>query len=597
MRDQRRLHWWPLPHSLTSHIPRLIPALRPVHDMRRTSLVSPAALTLASLLALPLSGAVATAQLPATPATPAAVAVAQVAADPRLANLKTEALALVEARAKQVQEIVDMLFSFQELGFQEFESTKYLTGILEKEGFKIERGVAGIPTAWVARWGAGKPEIALGSDVDGIPQAGQKPGVGYKDPMIAGAPGHGEGHNSGQAVNVVAAIVVKNLMTRDKIPGSIMLFPGIAEEQMAGKAFLVRAGVFKNTDVTLFTHVGNDLGVSWGASGSSALISAEFRFLGSSAHAAGAPWRGQSALDAVMLMASGWEFRREHLRLQQRSHYVIKDGGDQPNVVPSTASIWFYFREQDYPRTMALFDIGKKVAAGAAMMTDTKLDTVLILGSGWSGHFSKPVAETMQENIKTVGMPNWDEKDQTLAKGIQRELGSPDFGLSTQIGPLRGAEVPQNWTGGGSDDIGDVSWNVPTITLRYPSNIPGLPGHNWANAISMATPIAHKGALAGAKVQALTILDLMLTPKVVADAWTYFKDVQTKNVTYQPFIRPQDQPPIWLNADIMARFREQQKKFYYDPKKFKTYLEQLGITYPTVRPTPAPIKGDGNIKH
>ena len=545
-------------------------------------------LTALAMGALPLlPGSRASAQTPVPPPAPVA------ALNPQLAKLKTEALALVEGRAKQVQEIVDMLFSFQELGFQEFESTKYLTGILEKEGFKIERGVAGIPTAWVARWGSGKPEVALGSDVDGIPQAGQKPGVGYKDPIIAGAPGHGEGHNSGQAVNVVAAIVVKNLMTRDKIPGSIMLFPGIAEEQMAGKAFLVRAGVFKNTDVTLFTHVGNDLGVSWGASGSSALISAEFRFRGSSAHAAGAPWRGKSALDAVMLMGQAWEFKREHLRLQQRSHYVIKDGGDQPNVVPSTASIWFYFREQDYPRTMELFDVGKKIAAGAAMMTDTQLDTVMILGSGWSGHFSKPVAEAMHENIKVVGMPKWDDKDQTLAKGIQRELNSPDFGLSEQIGPLRGAETPQNWMGGGSDDIGDVAWNVPTITLRYPANIPGLPGHNWANAISMATPIAHKGSLAGAKVQAMTMLDIFLTPKVVADAWLYFKDVQTKDIKYQPFIRPSDQPPIWLNADIMARFREQQKKFYYDPTKFKTYLEQLGITYPTVKPAPAPVKGDG----
>lgn len=524
-------------------------------------------------------------------------ATSTVVVDPRLAKLKAEALVLVEGSAKQVQEMVDMLFSFQELGFQEFESTKYLTGILEKEGFKIERGVAGIPTAWTARWsqGSGKPEISLGSDVDGIPQAGQKPGVGYKDPMIAGAPGHGEGHNSGQAVNVVAAIVVKQLMMRDKIPGTIMLWPGIAEEQMAGKAFLVRAGVFKNTDVTLFTHVGNDLGVSWGASGSSALISAEFKFKGSSAHAAAAPWRGQSALDAAMLMGTGWEYRREHLRLQQRSHYVIKDGGDQPNVVPSTASIWFYFREQDYPRTMALFEIGKKVAEGAAMMTDTKLDTIRILGSGWSGHFSKPIAEAMHANIQQVGMPKWDDKDQTLAKGIQKELGSPDFGLQEQVNKeLRGAELPLNWMGGGSDDIGDVSWTVPTVTLRYPSNIPGLPGHNWANAISMATPIAHKGALAGAKVQALTMLDIFLQPKVVADAWTYFKDVQTKDVKYQPFIRPQDMPPIELNAEIMARFLPQMKKFYYDPSKYKTYLEQLGITYPTVRPLEAKPKGDND---
>ncbi|MFO0094795.1 MAG: peptidase dimerization domain-containing protein, partial [Gemmatimonadaceae bacterium] len=530
----------------------------------------PVAALLASLSAAP---AAAVAQAPAT-----AAGTQTAAEDPRLAKLKDEALQMVQARAKQVQEIVDMLFSFQELGFQEWESQKYLTGLLEKEGFKIERGVAGIPTSWTAKWsyGTGKPEISLGSDVDGIPQASNKPGVGYRDPMVSGGPGHGEGHNSGQAVNIVAAIVVKQLMQRDKINGTLLLWPGIAEEQMAGKAFLVRSGVFKNTDVTLFTHVGNDLGVSWGASGSSALLSAEFRFRGSSAHAAGAPWRGQSALDAVMLMAQGWEYRREHLRLQQRSHYVIKDGGDQPNVVPSTASIWFYFREQDYPRTMALFETGKKIAEGAALMTDTKLDTVVILGSGWSAHFSKPIAEAMHKNIQTVGMPQWDDKDQTLAKGIQRELGSPDFGLSDQVNKeLRGAETPQNWMGGGSDDIGDVAWNVPTITLRFPSNIPGLPGHNWANAISMATPIAHKGALAGAKVQALTMLDIMLTPKVVADAWDYFNNVQTKNVKYQPFIRPSDQPPIWLNADIMAKYKPQLQKFYYDPSKYKTYLEQL----------------------
>ncbi len=535
-----------------------------------------------------------TAPLQAQQPTPAA-AVAQAAADPRLAKLKDEALQMVQARSKQVQEIVDMLFSFQELGFQEWESQKYLTGILEKEGFKVEKGVAGIPTAWTAKWsyGTGKPEISLGSDVDGIPQASNKPGVGYKDPMVTQGPGHGEGHNAGQALNIVASIVVKQLMMRDKINGTILLWPGIAEEQMAGKAFLVRAGIFKNTDVTLFTHVGNDLGVSWGASGSSALISAEFRFKGSSAHAAGAPWRGQSALDAVMLMAQGWEYRREHLRLQQRSHYVIKDGGDQPNVVPSTASIWFYFREQDYPRTMELFETGQKIARGAAMMTDTKLDTVMILGSGWSAHFSKPIAEAMHQNIQTVGMPQWDDKDQTLAKGIQRELGQPDFGLETQVNKqLRGAEVPQNWMGGGSDDIGDIAWNVPTVTLRFPSNIPSMPGHNWANAISMATPIAHKGALAGAKVQALTLLDILLTPKVVTDAWEYFNNVQTKTVKYTPFIRPSDQPPIWLNADIMAKYKPQLQKFYYDPKKYNTYLEQLGIEYPTVRPIESKPKGN-----
>ena len=502
---------------------------------------------------------------------------------PKLEALKAEAAKEIDAKAKTIQEMVDQVFSFGELGMQEVETSKYLTGLLEQNGFKVERGVAGIPTAFVAKWGSGKPVISLGSDIDGIPQAWNEPGVGYKQTHIQGAPGHGEGHNSGMPLNVAAAIVVKKIMERDKIPGTLVLWPGVAEEQMSGKAWLVRAGVFKDVDITLFTHVGQSLQVSWGQSGSNALISAIFKFKGSSAHAAGAPWRGKSALDAVMLMAQAWEFHREHMELPQRSHYVIKDGGDQPNVVPSTASIWFYFRERDYPRTMAMFEAAKKMAQGATLMTDTQIDTIMMIGSGWSGHFSRPVAEAMYENIQKVGMPTWDEKDQTLAKGIQRELGVPDSGLSTRPGRLNGPVNEATRMGGGSDDIGDVSWNVPTITLNYPSNIPGMPGHNWANAISMATPIAHKGVVAGAKVQAMTILDILLTPQIVTDAWDYFNTVQTKDVKYKPFFAPTDKPPIWLNADIMAQYRPEMRKYYYDPKKYKTYLDQLGIEYPTVR--------------
>ncbi len=502
---------------------------------------------------------------------------------PRLDALKAEAAREIDAKAKMIQVMVDQVFSFGELGFQEIETSKYLTGLLEENGFKVERGVAGIPTAFVARWGSGKPVISLGSDIDDIPQASNKPGVGWHDPMIAGAPGHGEGHNSGMPLNIAAAIVVKRIMERDQIPGTLVLWPGVAEEQMAGKAFLVRAGVFKDVDVTLFTHVGNQLSVSWGQSANNALISAIFKFKGSSAHAAGAPWRGKSALDAVMLMANAWEFHREHMELATRSHYVIPDGGDQPNVVPSTASIWFYFRERDYERTSAMFEDAKKMATGATMMTGTQIDTIMMVGSGWSGHFSRPIAEAMYENIQKVGMPRWDEKDQTLAKGIQRELGVPDSGLSTRPGRLNGPVNETTRMGGGSDDIGDVSWNVPTITLNYPSNIPGMPGHNWANAISMATPIAHKGVVAGAKVQAMTVLDILLTPQIVTDAWDYFNNVQTKDVKYKPFFAPTDKPPIWLNADIMAQYRPEMRKYYYDPKKYKTYLEQLGIEYPTVR--------------
>ena len=509
-------------------------------------------------------------------------------ASPQLEALKAEAVKEIDAKAKMIQEMVDQVFSFGELGMQEFETSKFLTGVLEQNGFKVERGVAGMPTAWVARWGSGKPVISLGSDIDGIPQTNTKPGVGFREQYLVGAPSHGEGHNSGVPLNIAAALVVKKIMEREKMQGTLVLWPGVAEEQMTGKAFLVRAGIFKDVDITLFTHVGQDLGVSWGQSSSTALISAQFKFKGQSAHSAGAPWRGRSALDAVMLMATGWEYRREHLELPQRSHYIITDGGDQPNVVPSTASIWFYFRERDSERVKANFEIGKQVAQGAALMTNTQLDTVMIIGSGWSGHFSRPVAEAMYGNIKKIGLPKWDEKDQALAKGIQRELGQPERGLSLEGGVLGGPIPESQRMGGGSDDIGDVSWNVPTITLRYPSNVPGLPGHNWANSIAMATPIAHKGVVAGAKVQAMTVLDILSTPKLVTDAWDYFTNEQTKTIKYYPLIGPTDQPPLWLNREIMERYRTEMRKYYYDPKKYKSYLEQLGVVYPTVHEKAVP---------
>ncbi len=501
----------------------------------------------------------------------------------RLDSLKSEAVRQIDARAKLIQQMVDQVFSYGELGFQEVETSKYLTGVLEQNGFKVQRGVAGMPTAFVATWGSGKPVISLGSDIDGIPKASQKPGTGFGDPILAGAPGHGEGHNAGMPLNIAAAIVVKNIMQREKLPGTLVLWPGVAEELMAGKAFLVRAGVFKDVDITLFTHVDNTLGVQWGQSSNNALISAIFKFAGSSAHAAGQPWAGKSALDAVMLMAQGWEMKREHMQLAQRSHYVITDGGDQPNVVPSAASIWFYFRERDHPRTLAMFEAAKRMAAGAAAMTDTKVDTVMMVGSGWSAHFSRPVAEVAYANMLKVGMPVWDANDQAMAKSIQRELNVADSGLSVRAPRLSGPANESTRTGGGSDDIGDVSWNVPTINLRFPSNIPRLPGHNWANAISMATPVAHKGVVAGAKVQAMTMLDILLTPQIVTDAWDYFRTVQTKDVKYVPFFAPTDVPALWINADIMAQFRPQMSKYYYDSRKYPTYLDQLGLKYPVVR--------------
>jgi aminobenzoyl-glutamate utilization protein B len=291
------------------------------------------------------------------------------------------------------------------------------------------------------------------------------------------------------------------------------------------------------------------------------------------------PWRGRSALDAVELMDVGWNFRREHLRIQQRSHYVITDGGDQPNVVPGTASVWYYFRETDYPHIKEMWDIGNRMADAAAMMTDTTV-TSRVLGAAWPQHFNKVIAEATYANIKQAGMPAWDAADQEMAKAVQRMLTQPERGLETEVGKLGEPIKDEDKRGGGSDDIGDVSWNVPTITLRYPANIPGTTGHHWSSGIAVATPIAHKGCTQGAKVHAFTMLDLLLKPALVQQAWDYFTTVQTKDTKYTPLIRPDDKPPTWLNTRIMAEYRERMKKFYFDPSKYKTYLEQLGVPYP-----------------
>jgi aminobenzoyl-glutamate utilization protein B len=204
---------------------------------------------------------------------------------------------------------------------------------------------------------------------------------------------------------------------------------------------------------------------------------------------------------------------------------------------------------------------------------------------GWPRHFNRTIAEATYQNIQRVGLPTWSEADQTLAKALQKELGNTTQpGLATKINEL-GKPVPASENrGGGSDDIGDISWTVPTITLRYPSNIPGLPGHNWSSAIAMATPIAHKGVVAGAKVQAMTILDLVMKPDLVKQAWDYFNTVQTKDQKYVPFIAKDTPPPTHLNQAILDKYRPEMKKYYYDPSQYSTYLEQLGIKYPTVRP-------------
>lgn len=385
--------------------------------------------------------------------------------------------------------------------------------------------------------------------------------------------------NSGQALNVVAALALKEIMEREKIPGTIMLWPGVAEELLGGKAYMVRDGVFNGVDAVLFTHVGNNLQTAWGQPNGTGMVSVEYTFSGESAHSAMAPWRGRSALDGVELMNIAWNMRREHLRPEQRSHYVIPNGGDQPNVVPSVASVWYFIREQDFENIRKSFDVANTIAEAAAKMTDTTV-TRQVIGTAAPRHFNKPIAEATYANIQQVGLPQWTEDEQAFAKAVQRTVKGKEEGLAVELKKFEPpVEKPQS---GGSDDIGDISWTVPTITLNYPSNIPNLPGHHWSNAMSMATPIAHKGVVAGSKVIAMTVIDLLSKPELLIQAKQYFATEQQKNQKYVPMISAEDKPQVQINANVMATYRPEMKKYYYDPSKYATYLDQLGIKFPVL---------------
>src|ERR1700753_1457774 len=349
-------------------------------------------------------------------------------------EMKQEAIASVDDHAKLVQVMVDTVFSFGEPGFQEFRTSAYLTSILAKNGFKITKGVAGIPTAWTATWGEGGPLIALGSDEDDLRGVSQIPGDPKIEPIVAGARVHGEGHNSGMPLQVAAALAIKAVMEKHHLKGRLMLWPGIAEELLGTKAFYVRDGLFKGVDACIFTHVSNDFSTSYGPS-SNGMVSIESTFHGRTAHAAGDPWDGRSALDAVELMDVSMNFRREHLPLSQRTHYVISNGGGQPNIVPGLASVWYYFREKDFASVKSLFEIGNKTADAAAMMTDTTVEHKL-LGYAAPNFGNKPMAELAYANIQAVGMPQWSADDQAFAKMVQETQHFKIAPLPDKIPPI-----------------------------------------------------------------------------------------------------------------------------------------------------------------
>ena len=452
--------------------------------------------------------------------------------------------------------ISDAVWSYAELGLQEYKSSKLLADTLEKAGFKVERGLAGMPTCFMGTYGSGKPVIGILGEYDALPMISQTGRTPNQDPLVSGAPGHGCGHNTMATAGIAAAISVKEAMDKYEIKGTIKFLGSPAEETLISRPHMIRAGLFDDVDAVIDNHSGSGFGTSYGKGGN-AMFSTVFTFKGKTAHGA-SPWGGRSALDAVELMNIATNFLREHLFYSYRMHYVIPRAGEAPNVVPDKASVWYYIRNSD-ERVEQMFDRVVNCAKAGALATGTELESIRYIGAVHQRHANKAAAELYQKNIELVGMPEWTEEEHAFAKALQKELGKPEDGMPTKIGKLRG---PRDvFVGGGSSDVGDVTLIAPTASIRFPGQVPGSISHHWSSVACNYGSTAWKGLNAGAKVMAASAVDLLTKPKELKKLRDEF-EAYSKDHPYKPFLPDDAQPPLDLNEELMKKWRSLMEKTY-----------------------------------
>jgi aminobenzoyl-glutamate utilization protein B len=419
-------------------------------------------------------------------------------------------------------EVNQDIWAYAELGLEEHRSSARLIGVLKKAGFRVKEGVAGMPTAFVAEYGSGTPVIGILAEYDALPELSQQV-VGDRKPADGRSNGHGCGHCALGTGSVGAALALKHVYDKHKLKGTIRLYGTPAEETLIGKVYMLLAGLFADLDACLHWHPGSKNRTYF--STSKACVSAKFTFHGIPSHASGSPDKGKSALDGVELMNVGANFMREHVKETSRIHYIITNGGGQPNVVPATAQSWYYVRSNDHDDLEKNFGWLQDIADGAAKMSRTKV-TMKIDTDCHELVPNAPISRVVLKHLKKIGAPKFDEADRNLAKQLQASIRA-DFGLKDQK-PLHDTvdDFPATpYQDTGSTDVGDISWHVPTGGLSTACFAAGSPGHSWQNVAAAGSPIAHKGMLVAAKVLALSAVDLMQNPQLLKEARS---DLQTR---------------------------------------------------------------------
>ena len=461
-----------------------------------------------------------------------------VSGEPTAAD-RTQIVTLVDANAAQYKRVSREIWGFAELGYHESKSSALLQEQLKKAGFSVQAGVADEPTGFVASYGSGKPVIAILGEFDALPGLSQQ-AIATREPVVPGAPGHGCGHNLLGAGAALAIVAVKDFMAEHHLAGTLRYYGTPAEEGGSGKIYMVRAGLFKDVDIVLHWHPADRNAVANG--GALAVTSARFAFHGVAAHAAMAPDRGRSALDAVMLMGNGIEFLREHVPASTRIHYVITKGGVAPNVVPDLAELELMARNPYNDTLDGIWARILKIADGAALMTETTLE-IRNIGSDANIIPNDPLAAAAQKNLEFVGGYTLDAAQTKFATELQKSLppgGTRSLEETHSVRPLQAFDpnAPS-----ASTDVGDVSWNVPTIGFGTATFVPGVAAHTWQAAASAGNSIGQDGMVVASKALALTAVDLLLTPSLIVAAQQDFRH-QLQGKTYETAIPPNQKPLI-----------------------------------------------------
>jgi len=447
---------------------------------------------------------------------------------------KKEAVAAsVDAQRAQLVRLADQVWAFAETALHETRSAALLADHAEKQGFRVERGVAGMPTAFVASYGEGRPVIAVLGEYDALPGLSQK-AAPERVALQAGAPGHGCGHNLFGAASLGAAIAVKDLLAAGKLSGTVRYYGTPAEEAIGGKVYMAREGLFRDVDVALAWHPADRTRADMRSG--QALVDMAVEFKGRTAHAAFDPWNGRSAVDALELFTHGVNMMREHVKPTVRIHYAIQAGGEVPNVVPDHARLWLWARDFERKGVDDVLARLRPMAEGAALMAGVE-GRLTVQAGDYEVLVNEAGARLLDANLRWVGPIAYTPEEDAFARELQTAAGVEPIGMDAAIGSLEGQAQE-----GGSTDVGDVSWNVPTLHVSVATAPRGVPWHAWPVVAAGGTSIGHKGLVMAAKTLAATMVDLFDDPAARAGVRAEFEE-KTRGFTYKPLI-PEGPPPV-----------------------------------------------------